>query len=320
MTMADRLAVVVSRAESGNPAKRNLEEDIVNALIADTSFEVIVIPHVYHLRPESPSLTALLAIHGDVLVFAWLYPRATHWVLDRHGIRGHEGETPLRSSQEQPESDNVTDGGEEDRVASRRVLPPRKIHCLDLRSHPGAEPYVREAKRIAAQARIARENADAPRITAVGIEQPVERRWYPVIDFSRCINCMECIDFCLFGVYGIDETETILVEQPDNCRKGCPACSRVCPENAIMFPLHKTPAIAGDPAASAGQKIDLSQLFGAPESRETALDLAAHERDEHSRNQEVPSAGVAAESKKRARAGEKDELDALIDTLEESDP
>ena len=39
--------------------------------------------------------------------------------------------------------------------------------------------------------------------------------------------------------------ETILVEQPDNCRKGCPACSRVCPENAIIFPQHKTPAIAG---------------------------------------------------------------------------
>jgi MinD superfamily P-loop ATPase len=48
---------------------------------------------------------------------------------------------------------------------------------------------------------------------------------------------MECIDFCLFGVYGVDRGETILVEQPDNCRKGCPACSRVCPENAIM----KTP-------------------------------------------------------------------------------
>ena len=39
---------------------------------------------------------------------------------------------------------------------------------------------------------------------------------YPVIDFGRCTNCMECIDFCLFGVYGIDRSETILVEQPDN--------------------------------------------------------------------------------------------------------
>ena len=81
------------------------------------------------------------------------------------------------------------------------------------------------------------------------IEEQTARRWYPVIDFSRCTNCMECIDFCLFGVYGVDRAETILVEQPDNCRKGCPACSRVCPENAIIFPQHKTPGIAGSPSA-----------------------------------------------------------------------
>ncbi len=80
----------------------------------------------------------------------------------------------------------------------------------------------------------------------VTIDEHPGRRWYPVIDFSRCCtNCMECIDFCLFGVYGVDGAQTILVEQPDNCRKGCPACSRVCPSNAIMFPQHKTPAIAG---------------------------------------------------------------------------
>ncbi|MEX0585117.1 MAG: ferredoxin family protein, partial [Pirellulales bacterium] len=100
----------------------------------------------------------------------------------------------------------------------------------------------------------------------VRIEEAPGRRWYPVIDYSRCTNCMECIDFCLFGVYGVDRAETILVEQPDNCRKGCPACSRVCPENAIIFPQHKSPAIAGSPEVAVGSfKIDLSKLFGAPE-------------------------------------------------------
>ncbi len=108
------------------------------------------------------------------------------------------------------------------------------------------------------------------------IDEQTSRRWYPVIDFSRCTNCMECIDFCLFGVYGVDGAETILVEQPDNCRKGCPACSRVCPENAIMFPQHKTPGIAGAPGAVAGMKVDLSRLFGAPD----AATMAARERDE----------------------------------------
>jgi hypothetical protein len=91
---------------------------------------------------------------------------------------------------------------------------------------------------------------------------------------------MECIDFCLFGVYGVDNAETILVEQPDNCRKGCPACSRVCPANAIMFPQHKTPAIAGANVDTGGFKIDLSKLFGAPERDEDAQAAALRERDE----------------------------------------
>ena len=112
------------------------------------------------------------------------------------------------------------------------------------------------------------------------IEAEGGRRWYPVIDFGRCTNCMECIDFCLFGVYGVDNADTILVEQPDNCRKGCPACSRVCPENAIIFPQHKTPAIAGSAEVGGSMKIDLSQLFGAPDAGKSAEELAALERDE----------------------------------------
>jgi hypothetical protein len=146
------------------------------------------------------------------------------------------------------------------------------------------------------------------------------RRWYPVIDFSRCTNCMECIDFCLFGVYGVDNAETILVEQPDNCRKGCPACSRVCPENAIIFPQHKTPAIAGAPVEVGGLKIDLSKLFGAPESDEDALQVAARERDE-----QLILAGRQAVGEVRTKSASpkpnqpKDELDQLLDQLDSLD-
>src|SRR5690606_17077025 len=154
---------------------------------------------------------------------------------------------------------------------------------------------------------------------ALRLDHDTNRRWYPVIDYSRCTNCMECIDFCLFGVYGIDRAETILVEQPDNCRKGCPACSRVCPENAIMFPQHKNTAIAGADELAANLKIDLSKLFGAPDSGKSAVDMAILERDE-----QLLAAGkapVGAEVGLRPRkpdapAVERDELDDLLDELD----
>ncbi len=129
---------------------------------------------------------------------------------------------------------------------------------------------------------------------------------------------MECIDFCLFGVYGVDKTETILVEQPDNCRKGCPACSRVCPENAIIFPQHKTPVIAGAPGAAGGLKIDLSQLFGAP----NAVEEAARERDEQLMLAGRDAVGLSVGIPKRQQdkpAEAKDALDSLIDSLDDMD-
>ena len=154
------------------------------------------------------------------------------------------------------------------------------------------------------------------------IDENAERRWYPVIDFNRCTNCMECIDFCLFGVYGVDQAETILVEQPDNCRKGCPACSRVCPENAIIFPQHKTPAIAGSPEFAGGLKIDLSQLFGAPEGDKSAIEVAALERDEQLVLAGREAVGLTVGIAKRQdgkKKGPGDDLDQLIDQLDDMD-
>jgi NAD-dependent dihydropyrimidine dehydrogenase PreA subunit len=153
-------------------------------------------------------------------------------------------------------------------------------------------------------------------------EDPGSRRWYPVIDYSRCTNCLECIDFCLFGVYGIDRIDTILVEQPDNCRKGCPACSRVCPENAIMFPQHKTPAIAGSNDAASSLKIDLSQLFGAPDQGKSAAEIAAIERDEQLVLAGRQAVGLTVPERRHPSSrnpADRDELDALVDQLDKMD-
>ena len=91
--------------------------------------------------------------------------------------------------------------------------------------------------------------------------------WFPVIDYDRCTNCMQCLSFCLFGVYGADEQKRIEVQNQDNCKTNCPACSRVCPEAAIMFPKYKAGPINGDVVSDSDlnrekMKIDISALLG----------------------------------------------------------
>src|SRR3569833_1137865 len=91
--------------------------------------------------------------------------------------------------------------------------------------------------------------------------------WFPVIDYDRCTNCMQCLSFCLFGVYGVDEDRRIQAQNHDNCKTNCPACSRVCPEAAILFPKYKAGPINGDIVRDADlqrekMKVDISALLG----------------------------------------------------------
>jgi NAD-dependent dihydropyrimidine dehydrogenase PreA subunit len=384
--MPKRLAVVISQGQSANPAKRQLEEEIVTGLLLEPGIDVVVIPHLYDLTPEGTGRLALEGIGGNLVVLSWLYERAARWTLDRFGIRGKEGITLIKPDEDEDDDESEGETAEADdkqRVADMRPAPNRRIYCVDLRVHSSAAPYIAEVKRIAQDnslellslggigglglgtgdvrrgsrdagsssptpeqlARLAKPTNDTalplaleprspnsespaphpapltPPPTPLRIEEEAARRWYPVIDFSRCTNCMECIDFCLFGVYGVDGQETILVEQPDNCRKGCPACSRVCPENAIIFPQHKTPAIAGaDMIADGGLKIDLSKLFGAPDKAESAADVAVRERDEQLMLAGRAAVGDSVGLPKRQEtkpAAPKDELDSLLDQLDD---
>ena len=71
-----------------------------------------------------------------------------------------------------------------------------------------------------------------------------QEAWYPVIDKERCTECGKCHDFCLFGVYTVKD-EGVKVTQPQNCKNNCPACARVCPSKAIIFPKYEKSPING---------------------------------------------------------------------------
>ncbi len=111
------------------------------------------------------------------------------------------------------------------------------------------------------------ETVEQVRAATGAVLQSEWKPWFPVIDYDRCTNCMQCLSFCLFGVYGVDGDRRIQAQNHDNCKTNCPACSRVCPEAAIMFPKYKAGPINGDVVRDADlqrekMKVDISALLG----------------------------------------------------------
>jgi NAD-dependent dihydropyrimidine dehydrogenase PreA subunit len=341
------LTIVLSQAPGKHPTKRSLEESIVAALIMEPDLEVSIVPNLYDLGPDHTGRLFLGAVSGDMVVLSWLYPRAAFWLLDRDGIKGHCGETQLKApgDDDDDEIENDTPVEKPEAIGMSGQIPDRHIYCLDLRDSNRVDPIVAEIKRIAAECRDRREAkvrekaTNHPTIVQLGLSlttstpdsvmsgqafapesllAPTGRRWYPVIDYSRCTNCLECLDFCLFGVYGVDSLERILVENQDQCKKGCPACSRVCPQQAIIFPEYKSPAIAGaETGAVGGLKIDLSKLFGGDIG--DALSTAVQERDRELVNDGRNAVGLLVGIPKRQEGKPqepKDDLDKLVDDLD----
>jgi len=345
-----KLTVVISQSQGKNPQKRQLEEDLATELIMSGDVDASLVPHLYDMSHDHTGMLFLKSVPGDVVFLSWLYPRAARWTLDRAGVRGHEGITLLKSEDDDFDEDEENDADQEEPKGIGSVdVPNRKLYCIDLRCDTDPKVFLEEIKRISSekavqtvglmdwiqgnpkkeqlqrylepQKMIAAVKEPETAAAANALPEPTKRRWYPVIDYSRCTNCMECIDFCLFGVYGLDNADRILVEQQDNCKKGCPACSRVCPENAIIFPLHKTPAIAGADGEVAGLKIDLSKLFGGGEGL-SPLDMAIQERDTElvADGREAVGASVGLPKRQDGQADQpRDDLDDLMDGLDALD-
>jgi len=343
-----QLTVVLSQAQGRNPVKRQLEEEIAAALIAETGIQVTLIPHLYDMSHAHSGMQLLKAVPGHLVVLGWLYERAMRWTLDRAEVRGQVGESLLKGADEEEDDDD--DSSEQENASAGGIgslnVPDRRIYCIDLRVRNSAAEFVEELRRIRnelpstsddlmswisgspssdqlqrylqperlLEARRAFDSGQATLEDKALLPEDTGRRWYPVIDYSRCTNCMECIDFCLFGVYGVDALDRILVEQQDNCKKGCPACSRVCPANAIIFPHHKTAAIAGADGEVGGLRIDLTKLFGGDEG-ESALEMAVKERDRELILDGREAVGMSVGIRQKVR-DEMDQLIADLDSLE----
>jgi Pyruvate/2-oxoacid:ferredoxin oxidoreductase delta subunit len=190
-----------------------LEQAVVDRC-RDQGWDCLVIPPLYHLSESSPLWADLAARAGHGVLFCRLHPRPAQWILHRHGV-ARQG-----------------------------------LSILDLGAFSEADSAF-AAARAAVRECVPGERAEGA-VSSPGrlerFQEPVGRRWYPVVDGSRCVNCGHCLQFCLFGVYELDAEGKVVVADPDHCKPGCPACSRICPQSAIMFPLYeRDAAIAGAP-------------------------------------------------------------------------
>lgn len=141
-------------------------------------------------------------------------------------------------------------------------------------------PKVYACQPRAVRALFARAGAPLPsgaEIVNIGATQHNARRappsqydwppWFPVIDKERCINCRQCLEFCLFGVYEEDESGQVRVTNPANCKNNCPACARICPQTAIIFPKCGESPINGaeiddEEVARANIKLNVDKMLG----------------------------------------------------------
>jgi Pyruvate/2-oxoacid:ferredoxin oxidoreductase delta subunit len=152
----------------------------------------------------------------------------------------------------------------------RAVAPADSTPAMVIGRFEGNAPEVAGAQTRDITGLNAAQIADLVETTRAELSAPQHgtwKPWFPVIDYDRCTNCMQCLSFCLFGVYGVDGDKRIQVQNNDNCKTNCPACSRVCPEAAIMFPKYKAGPINGDlvsdsDLAKEKMKVDISALLG----------------------------------------------------------
>jgi hypothetical protein len=275
--MSDRISVIISqpRGDDGRPRDESLRR-LLDSLAERTDVEVVLVPYLADLSTDGPVMQRLRATDGQMLVVGPFQARAIHWLLAKNGLDGLFVEL-------EPDADPSglgikTTSGSMTTVwcLGLRTGDPLRIceACLnEIARRMGKELERGESERG--------ESERGERPQPCRIEEATRRRWYPVIDRDRCTNCLECLNFCLFGVYGLDESELLAIDQPDACRPGCPACSRICPSGAIIFPEHNDPAISGDPhASSGGLKPDLLQLLGGDGPSSADLDSLVDGLDE----------------------------------------
>jgi NAD-dependent dihydropyrimidine dehydrogenase PreA subunit len=211
--------------------------------LAESGAEFEAVPDLCEMAARGDARLRELAADPSVKIAA-CYPRAVKWLFAAAGAELAAAES---------------------RVFNMRTQSAEEVATGLLGAESPAESAGSGPVKSPAQSGELAKSLDAA--AAAGATGKPWKPWFPVIDYTRCTNCMQCLSFCLFDVYGVSPDKKIQVQNQSNCKTDCPACSRVCPEVAIMFPKYRHAPINGDEVAAddvrrEAMKVDISALLG----------------------------------------------------------
>lgn len=167
-------------------------------------------------------LLGQVAAAEDARIIA-CFPRAVRWLFAAAGAPLRQGGVKILNLRTQSADEIVA-------------------AALDGTGRPaGGGPLRREGAKV-----LDPRTESADEIVAAGLDGTGWQPWFPVIDGDRCKSCRQCLNFCLFGVFGLSGDERVEVQNPARCKTNCPACARVCPQAAIIFPKYPAAPINGD--------------------------------------------------------------------------
>ncbi len=61
------------------------------------------------------------------------------------------------------------------------------------------------------------------------------KQWYPIVDYTTCVQCGGCIKKCKNNVYDNSKAPSPVVENPENCSDHCHGCGNICPMGSITY-------------------------------------------------------------------------------------